>query len=142
MRGPLGLKDNSKWIAQFNIGNIMKFEPIQPEWLDFKGNILSQIQKKEMLEKILYFSITYFMTATELRLARMNNFENSVIYSRFQNVLDRYQYTSQLKNPFDQISQFFHLRSIKLVCEFIKSECPYINHIIRSYQEFYGDDLE
>lgn len=36
----------------------------------------------------------------------------------------------------------YHLKAIEVACRYITGPCPYINHLISSYQKHYGQDLE
>jgi hypothetical protein len=38
--------------------------------------------------------------------------------------------------------EIYHLKAIETVCKFISSPCPYINHLIVSYQKHYNQALE
>lgn len=39
-------------------------------------------------------------------------------------------------------TEIYHLKAIETVCKFISSPCPYINHLIVSYQKHYNQALE
>jgi len=39
-------------------------------------------------------------------------------------------------------SEVFHLKAIELVCRYIPSPCPYVNHLISSFNKHYGQSLE
>ena len=36
----------------------------------------------------------------------------------------------------------YHLKAIELVCKYINGPCPFINHLITSYQKHYNQNLE
>jgi len=36
------------------------------------------------------------------------------------------------------ISEVYHLKAIELVCKYIPSPCPYVNHLITSYHKHYN----
>ena len=39
-------------------------------------------------------------------------------------------------------SELYHLKAIELVCKYIPSPCPYVNHLITSYHKHYNQNLE
>lgn len=70
-RSLLGVADSTEWLQNFNIGAIMHMNPITYEEFMFYGEIIYEISKKLLLEKVIYFSIILFTMATEIRFIEM-----------------------------------------------------------------------
>lgn len=56
--------NGNEWIENFNIGSIMHMAPITYEEFALFGDLLYEISKKQLLEKIIHLSICYFTVAT------------------------------------------------------------------------------
>lgn len=66
-RSLLGVQNVKEWIENFNIGSIMHMEPLSYEEFQSYGEMIYEISKRVLLEKVIYLSISYFTIATEFR---------------------------------------------------------------------------
>ena len=53
----MGVEQPNEWIENFNIGTIMHLSPISYEEFTFFGDIIYEISKKMLIEKIIFSSI-------------------------------------------------------------------------------------
>ena len=70
-RSLLGVADSTEWLETFNIGAIMHMNPITYEEFMFYGEIIYEVSKKLLLEKVIYFSVILFTMATEIRFIEL-----------------------------------------------------------------------
>lgn len=66
-RSLLGVQNSSNWIENFNIGSIMHLQALKYNEFVFYGDLMFQLQKKFILEKVIFLSICCFTIATEIR---------------------------------------------------------------------------
>ncbi|KRW98821.1 hypothetical protein PPERSA_10592 [Pseudocohnilembus persalinus] len=126
-RSLLGVANGTDWIEVFNIGTIMHMNPVLYKDFTYFGDILYEISKRNILEKVIYLSICYFTIATEIRFLE----------------IDKIQGPTQLQQQEGfKRSEIYHLKSIEIVCKYIVSKSPYINHLITSYHKHYNQSLE
>ncbi|KAM3140179.1 hypothetical protein pb186bvf_007732 [Paramecium bursaria] len=118
-RSLIGLLNENEWIEKFNIGTIMQLKPKQYQDICLEGEYLYEFSQRILLEKILLLSIGYFTLATECRFI-----ENE------QKI--KFQYRK---------SQIYHLKSLYIGYNIAQSQCPYIEHITRSFQKHYNQNL-
>lgn len=38
--------------------------------------------------------------------------------------------------------ELYHLKAIEIACKFVKSTCPFVNHLIMTYHKHYNSNLE
>jgi len=98
--------------------------------------MINEITKESLQEKTIYQSLIYFTSATEMRFQEASQ-ESSPISRK--NSKDDYGRPKERKF---RNSEAYHLKAIELVCRYITGPCPYINHLITSYQKHYNQDLE
>lgn len=72
-RSLLGVADSTEWLETFNIGAIMHMNPIGYEEFMFYGEIIYEVSKKLLLEKVIYLSVVLFTMATEIRFIELEN---------------------------------------------------------------------
>lgn len=72
-RSVLGIQNGLNWMQSFNIGTIMHMQPIQYEEFCLCGGMVYELQRKLLLEKVIYMSIAYFTIATEMRFIQMES---------------------------------------------------------------------
>ena len=67
MRAVLGYLNQSEWISNINIGNIMQINPFEIE--EFMTNCKNEYQlgRNSFLEKISLLAVGYFWASTEIR---------------------------------------------------------------------------
>lgn len=70
-RSLLGVADSTEWLESFNIGAIMHMNPINYDEFSFFGEVIYEISKKMLLEKVIYLSICLFTMATEIRFIEL-----------------------------------------------------------------------
>ncbi|KAL4456125.1 hypothetical protein ABPG74_014086 [Tetrahymena malaccensis] len=132
-RSILGVQNGSEWIESFNIGSIMHMVPVQYEEFSFFGDLMYEISKKMILEKVIYLSISYFTIATEIRFIEIE---------RNKHLNPKSDQTKNIDTEGFKKSQIYHLKSIEIVCQHITCKSPYINHLITSYHKHYNQNLE
>jgi hypothetical protein len=75
-RSLLGVVDSTEWLESFNIGAIMHMNPINYDEFSFFGEVIYEISKKMLLEKVIYLSICLFTMATEIRFIELEKNKN------------------------------------------------------------------
>lgn len=70
-RSLLGVADSTEWLENFNIGAIMHMNSLTYEEFMFYGEIIYEVSKKLLLEKVIYFSVVLFTMATEIRFIEL-----------------------------------------------------------------------
>jgi len=128
-RSILGLPTTPDWLKNLNIGSFMHMKPMKYKEYAERKELISELTKESLQEKVILQSLIYFSTATEIRFIGM---EETAKPSK-----DQPQQSENLK-----ISEAYHLTAIELVCKYINGVCPYVNHLIASYQKHYNQDLE
>ncbi|KAM3136860.1 hypothetical protein pb186bvf_011119 [Paramecium bursaria] len=129
-RSILGVQNVQEWIENFNIGSIMHMQPQTHDEFSQYGEMIYEISKRVLLEKIIYLSISYFTIATELRFVELDK-------AKQMGVSDSDIQTEEFK-----LSEFYHLKAIEIACKNISCSSPYINHLITSYHKHYNQNLE
>ncbi|CAD8090588.1 unnamed protein product [Paramecium primaurelia] len=129
-RSLLGIQNIAEWIKNFNIGSIMHMAPqIYDDFTQF-GEMIYELAKRQILEKVIYFSISYFTIATELRFIEL---EKAKQMGLKEDKID----TEEFK-----LSELYHLKSIEIACRHITTQSPYISHLITSYHKHYNINLD
>ncbi|CAD8110216.1 unnamed protein product [Paramecium sonneborni] len=129
-RSLLGIQNLAEWIKNFNIGSIMHMAPqIYEEFTQF-GEMIYELAKRQLLEKVIYLSISYFTIATELRFVELEK-------AKQHGVKDDKLDTEEFK-----LSELYHLKSIEIACRNITYQSPYISHLITSYHKHYNINLD
>ncbi|CAK94204.1 unnamed protein product (macronuclear) [Paramecium tetraurelia] len=129
-RSLLGIQNLADWIKNFNIGSIMHMAPqIYEDFTSF-GEMIFELAKRQLLEKVIYLSISYFTIATELRFVEL---EKAKQHGLKDDKID----TEEFK-----LSELYHLKSIEIACRHIAFQSPYISHLITSYHKHYNINLD
>ncbi|CAD8190390.1 unnamed protein product [Paramecium octaurelia] len=129
-RSLLGIQNLAEWIKNFNIGSIMHMAPqLYDDFTQF-GEMIYELAKRQILEKVIYFSISYFTIATELRFVELDKAKQMGLK---EDKID----TEEFK-----LSELYHLKSIEIACRHITTQSPYISHLITSYHKHYNINLD
>jgi len=102
-----------------------------------KREFINELTKTSLQEKVIFQSLTYFTLATEMRFIEMGK---DHFPDHQMNGSDHRQ--NQTPKSVYRASEAYHLKAIEVACRYITGPCPYINHLISSYQKHYGQDLE
>ncbi|CAD8170855.1 unnamed protein product [Paramecium octaurelia] len=127
-RSILGVQNVQEWIQTFNIGFIMHMTPQIYKDFSSQGEMLYEISKRLLLEKIIYLSISYFTIATELRFIELDK-------AKQQGIKD-------INTDEFKLSELYHLKAVEIACKNITCSSPYINHLITSYHKHYNSNLD
>lgn len=112
----LGLKSQDDWIFNFNIGNIMHLSPINFDDLNKVNiDIVNELSKDQMLEKLLYLTTAYFCIGTEVRF--LSNIDETIF--------DKHD------------GDMYHSKAMHICSTFLPLGCPMVEHIITSYKKHY-----
>lgn len=103
----------------------MHMNPIQYRDFCVYSEMICELQKRLLLEKVIYMSIAFFTIATELRFLHF----------------DRIERKREETSP-ETVSEFYHLKAIEMACKHIVCGTPYINHLITSYHKHYKQNLD
>ena len=77
-----------------------------------------ELTRDSFLEKIAIISVGYFCVSTEMWfLFQLKEFDNT------EKVLE---------------SEYWHTKSLEMVCKFLPSECPLLNHIMIGYSKHHS----
>ncbi|KAL4510660.1 hypothetical protein ABPG72_004814 [Tetrahymena utriculariae] len=133
-RNIVGVQKSQEWIEQFNIGSIMHMTCISYDEFILFEDILFELSKKQLIEKMLLLSICFFTIATEIRFIELDK-QKSFTNSKTQ------QYDLYKQDAYKQ-SEIYHLKSIEIVCQAVTCYSPYITHLINSYHKHYNSSLE
>lgn len=121
MRAVLGYLNQSEWIGNINIGNIMQIQPFKmSDVLDIRRNE-TQLSRESFIEKISILSAAYFCVSTEIRFILQLNEDPTFV--------------AKEKEP---ESEYWHSKSLEVCCSFLPSDCPLVNHIILSYNKHHA----
>ena len=121
MRAVLGYLNQSEWISNINIGNIMQINPLQiDEFMNLNKNEY-QLSRTSFLEKISLLAVGYFCASTEIRFILQLNEDP--------------HFKKKEKEP---ESEYWHAKSLEVACCFLPSDCPLVNHILLSYQKHHS----
>ena len=66
-RSLLGVSGSQDWLEGFDIGSIMHMSTVIYGDFVYFGDMIYEISKRMIIEKIVYISISYFTLATEIR---------------------------------------------------------------------------
>lgn len=120
LRHILGFLNQTEWIQNLNIGNIMQISPItMDELLRIRRNE-ECLGRDFFLEVISFLVVGYFCASTEIRFIIQLKDE----ISKFKNFS-----IPQKTNE----SELWHTLSLEIACSFLPSDCPLFNHILLSY---------
>lgn len=79
-----------------------------------------ELCRDSFLEKISLLGVSYFCVSTEMRFL----------------IQQREQYlTTPIKKQRELESEYWHAKALEVVCSFLPSECPLLNHVLLSYQK-------
>lgn len=121
MRAVLGYLNQSEWISNINIGNIMQINPFHmDDFLTCNKNEY-QLSRTSFLEKISLLAVGYFCASTEIRFILQLNEDPT--------------FKKKDKEP---ESEYWHAKSLEIACCFLPSDCPLVNHILLSYQKHHS----
>ncbi|EAS07471.2 hypothetical protein TTHERM_00572070 (macronuclear) [Tetrahymena thermophila SB210] len=134
-RNIVGVQKSQEWIEQFNIGSIMHMTCISYDEFILFEDILFELSKKQLIEKMLLLSICFFTIATEIRFIELDKQKSFTTNSKTQ------QYDLYKQDAYKQ-SEIYHLKSIEIVCQAVTCYSPYITHLINSYHKHYNSSLE
>ena len=120
LRHILGFLNQTEWIQNLNIGNIMQISPIKLDDLTQLRRNEESLSRESFLEMISFLIVGYFCASTEIRFIiqlkdEINKFENFSI------------------DKMTQESELWHTMSLDIACSFLPSDCPLLNHILLSY---------
>ncbi|CAI2372323.1 unnamed protein product [Moneuplotes crassus] len=121
MRSVLGYFNQSEWIGNINIGNIMQINPLKNEDLMINAKNENQLTRPSFLEKVALLAVGYFCASTEIRFILQLNEDHT--------------FTKKEKEP---ESEYWHAKSLEIACCFLPSDCPLVNHIMLSYQKHHS----
>jgi hypothetical protein len=118
MRSVLGFLNQSEWISNLNIGNIMQIQPFCMK--DFLGvnRDEHELARDSFLEKLSILTVSYFCMSTEMR---------------FLLQLRGSYMKEEIKKGKELESEYWHAKALEISCTFLPSECPLLNHILLSY---------
>ncbi len=112
----LGVKQADEWIFNFNIGNIMHLTPLEFDDLNRSNvNVVLELSKDQMLDKMLLLIASYFCTGTELRFLSCKDAK-----------------TFEKKD-----GEMWHAKAMHIASTFLPPDCPLTNHVISSYIKHY-----
>lgn len=120
LRHILGFLNQTEWIQNLNIGNIMQITPMKLEDLSQLYRNEDILNRESFLEVISFLIVGYFCASTEIRfiiqlkdeIPKFHNFQIEKMQSH---------------------SEFWHTISLDVACSFLPSDCPLLNHILLSY---------
>ncbi|CAD8087189.1 unnamed protein product [Paramecium primaurelia] len=127
-RSILGVQNVEEWIQSFNISVIMHMTPLIYSEFIQQGEMLYEISKRLLLEKIIQLSISYFTIATELRFIELEK-------AKLQGIKD-------INTEEFKLSELYHLKAIEIACKHIACSSQYINHLITTYHKHYNSNLD
>ncbi|CAK85603.1 unnamed protein product (macronuclear) [Paramecium tetraurelia] len=127
-RSILGVQNVEEWIQSFNISYIMHMAPLIYSEITQQGEMLYEISKRLLLEKIIYLSISYFTIATELRFIELEKAKQQGI--------------KEINTEEFKLSELYHLKAIEIACKHIACSSQYINHLITTYHKHYNSNLD
>ena len=125
LRHILGFLNQTEWIQNLNIGNIMQISPLKIEELTQVRRNEEVLGRDSFLEVISFLIVGYFCASTEIRFIIQLKDE----ISKFDN------FKVEKKNL---ESEFWHTISLDIACSFLPSDCPLLNHILLSYQKHHA----
>lgn len=121
MRSVLGYFNQSEWIGNINIGNIMQINPYKNDEFMNSAKNEFQLTRNSFLEKISLLAVGYFCASTEIRFILQLKEDPS--------------FKPKEKEP---ESEYWHAKSLEIACSFLPSDCPLVNHILLSYQKHHA----
>ncbi|CAK83039.1 unnamed protein product (macronuclear) [Paramecium tetraurelia] len=127
-RSILGVQNVEEWIQSFNVSFIMHMTPLIHSEFAQQGEMLYEISKRMLLEKIIQLSISYFTIATELRFIELEKAKQ--------------QGTKDFNTEEFKLSELYHLKAIEIACKHIACSSQYINHLITTYHKHYNSNLD
>ncbi|CAD8088982.1 unnamed protein product [Paramecium sonneborni] len=127
-RSILGVQNVEEWIQSFNVSFIMHMTPLIYNEFTQQGEMLYEISKRLLLEKIIQLSISYFTIATELRFIELEKAKQQGI--------------KEINTEEFKLSELYHLKSVEIACKHITCSSQYINHLITTYHKHYNSNLD
>ena len=126
MRCVLGYLNQCDSVANINIGNVMQITPMSIN-LSIPRNE-QQLFKESLAGKISLIVISYFCVSTEIRFQmtrpEFSNLSKGLSPEAKQKKLDE--------------AEFWHTKSLEIVCSCFPSDCPLVNHVLVSYQKHHS----
>lgn len=105
MRAVLGYFNQSEWIGNINIGNIMQINPFKNEEFMHTAKNEQQLSRGSFLEKVSLLAVGYFCASTEIRFILQLNEDPT--------------YKKKDKEP---ESEYWHAKSLEIACCFLPSD--------------------
>ena len=121
----MGFLNQTEWIQNLNIGNIMQIGPLKLDDLTLMRRNEECLSRESFLEVISFLIVGYFCASTEIRFIIQLKDE----IGKFQN------FSTEQKT---QESELWHTMSLDIACSFLPSDCPLLNHILLSYQKHHA----
>ena len=125
LRHILGFLNQTEWIQNLNIGNIMQIAALKAEDMTQVRRNEEALTRDSFLDLISFLIVGYFCASTEIRFIIQLKDE----ISKFQN------FSTEQKT---QESELWHTMSLDIACSFLPSDCPLLNHILLSYQKHHA----
>lgn len=120
MRHMLGFLNQSEWIQNLNIGNIMQISAVEAEdFLAWRRND-QEIDRASFLQTISHLVVGYFCLSTEWRF--LIQLKEELVQFKDFNIEQR-----------QRESEFWHSKSLEVAVRFLPSDCPLLNHVLLSY---------
>lgn len=120
MRHILGFLNQTEWVQNLNIGNIMQIQPVKLEDLTLQRKNEELFSRDNFLEIISFLIVGYFCSSTEIRFIIQLKDE----IPKFKN------FKIEHKN---KESELWHTLSLDVAISFLPSDCPLLNHILLSF---------
>ena len=125
MRHILGFLNQTEWIQNLNIGNIMQISPIKLEDLCQIRRNEECLARESFLELVSFLIVGYFCASTEIRFI-----------IQLKDEISKFVGFSVEKKTSE--SELWHTMSLDIACSFLPSDCPLLNHILLSYQKHHA----
>ena len=120
LRHILGFLNQTEWIQNLNIGNIMQISALKAEEMAQVRRNEEALTRESFLDLISFLIVGYFCASTEIRFIiqlkdELGKFKNFSVEQRTHE------------------SEVWHTMSLDIACSFLPSDCPLLNHILLSY---------
>lgn len=125
LRHILGFLNQTEWVQNLNIGNIMQITPFKLEDLTHMRRNEELFSRENFLEIISFLIVGYFCASTEIRFIIQLKDE----IPKFKN------FKIDQKN---KESEYWHTLSLDVAISFLPSDCPLLNHILLSFQKHHA----
>ena len=85
-----------------------------------------EISRDNFLENLSVVIVSYFCVSTEMRFL----LNARAAYLK-----------PEVKKEREMESEYWHAKALEIVCSFLPSECPLLNHVLLSYQKHHDPTL-